>query len=120
MPRGLILIAMLALMVALLPVLAVGGDPMTMGCGTECTDCHSLGKDEAIELLRNSQVVPADAKVKEISVMKTVGLWKVTLDMEGERPLYIDFGKENVFVGEVYPLRQPLLEPAATDLINAE
>jgi hypothetical protein len=120
MTRGIVLISLLSLMVAAVPLVASSGDAMVMGCGTTCTDCHTLGKEEAIELLRGSHVVPVDARVKEISVMESVGLWKITLDVEGEKPLYIDFGKENVFVGEFFPLSQPLIAPPRTDLINAE
>jgi hypothetical protein len=120
MTRGIVLIAVLGAMVALVPFVASGGDPMVMGCGTTCTDCHSLSKEEARELLLDSSMAPVDARVEEISIMDSVGLWKVTLDAPGEKPLYIDFGKQNVFVGEFFPLRQPMLEDTAPNLIGGE
>lgn len=105
--RRIILIAIAVSMLSLLPALASGGGSLTEGCAGSCASCHSLTAEEAAALLKASSMAPADSRVEKVEAMESVGLWKVTLDTEGERPLFIDFGKENVFVGEFYPLRRP-------------
>jgi|GEM_PF-2480021 len=121
MLKAVVLISVLAAMLALVPLVSMGGSSaMGEGCQDDCNACHSLTKDEAAKLLKDSSVVPVDAGVANITIMKSVGLWKVTLDLPDEKPLYIDFGKKNVFVGEFFPLKQPIFEDSSKDLLNGE
>jgi hypothetical protein len=116
--RKLVLMVLAVSSLSLIPVLASGGGTTPDGCGGSCTDCHTLTKNEALEMLKASAMVPADARVEEVKMVESAGLWRVTLDVEGEKPLYIDFGKRNVLVGEMFPLKRPLFGPTQEDLLK--
>ncbi|MEJ2323876.1 MAG: hypothetical protein P8Y77_03630 [Nitrospirota bacterium] len=102
----------------LVPVLASGGGTTPDGCGGSCADCHSLTDSEALGMLKASAMVPADARVKKVEMVQSAGLWRVTLDVKGEKPLYIDFGKRNVVVGEMFPIKQSFFAPVQEDLLK--
>lgn len=71
-------------------------------CGEQtCTDCHTLGKEEAKYLLDKQ----AD-KVLHIEPSEVQALWVVEIEKNGKRyPVYIDFTKNFVMRGEVLRLK---------------
>ncbi len=74
------------------------------GCEQECTNCHTLDKKEAQELLK--QLIP-DIKILEVQMAPAKGLWEVALETRDRKKgiAYIDFSKENVIVGEILKIK---------------
>jgi hypothetical protein len=71
-------------------------------CAQDCQSCHKIVKSEASCIL--DCVDLKDDNIKNITMVPTAGLWKVEVDKEGKTSTYfIDFGKKNVFVGEMRP-----------------
>ena len=74
---------------------------MKEGCASgECTDCHSLTREEAVDLL-------AGAVDNVLSVEPSVvgGLWEVDVVKEGRKwPVYVDFSKNYLISGQVIRL----------------
>jgi thiol:disulfide interchange protein DsbC len=61
------------------------------GCGANCTDCHTLTRDEAVKLLKTDKF---KAEVKEIRPAPVKGLWEVKIEQNGKIfVVFIDFGK---------------------------
>ncbi len=66
-------------------------------CGTDCTSCHKLTKEEASILLKTEKF---KATIKDIRISEVKGLWQVTLDANGKTiPVYIDFAKKYLVEG---------------------
>ncbi len=74
------------------------------GCEQNCSNCHSLDKKEAQELLK--QLIP-DIKIIEVQMAPARGLWEVALETKDKKKgiAYIDFAKENVIVGEILKIK---------------
>ena len=74
---------------------------MKEGCGSgECTECHSLTREEAADLLAGS--VDNVLSVKPSAVG---GLWAVDVVKEGRKwPVYVDFSKNYLISGQVIRL----------------
>lgn len=67
--------------------------------GQDCARCHTLGQDDAKNLLKS--VIP-DMKVHQIGMSPVKGLWEVFFESGGRRGLiYIDFGKKFIFSGSL-------------------
>jgi len=65
--------------------------------GQECSKCHTLGKDEARDLLKN--VIP-DAVIFDIRLSPVKGVWEVDLESRGRKAIvYVDFLKKHFFSG---------------------
>jgi thiol:disulfide interchange protein DsbC len=78
-------------------------------CGSECTSCHKLDKEEAGVLLK---VDKFKAKIKDIRMSAVKGLWEVELETQkGQTALvYIDFAKQYLVEGrftELAKIGQP-------------
>ncbi len=71
------------------------------GCGAgSCTDCHSLSKVEANEVLKQ-----IDGEVVAVAPAEVPGLWRVAMKMNGKTwPLYLDFSKSYLISGNVIQL----------------
>lgn len=70
------------------------------GCGGDCKNCHSLSKQEAINVLKKMKV--PDAKVLDIQLSPVKSLWEVSFDTKGNRGLvYIDFSKKFLLPGPI-------------------
>ncbi len=67
-------------------------------CGSECTSCHKLDKEEAGVLLKTDKF---KATVKDIRMSAVKGLWEVELETQkGQTALvYIDFAKQYLVEG---------------------
>lgn len=72
------------------------------GCGSgECTDCHSLAKNEAVTLLGG--LVDNVVSVQPSAVK---GLWEVDVSKDGQKwPVYIDFSKKHLLNAQVIDVR---------------
>ncbi len=71
------------------------------GCGSECTDCHSLTKVEAGKLLKVDQY---RAEILNIEQSPIKGLWAIELMQQGKMvKIYMDYGKKHV-VGNIIRL----------------
>jgi thiol:disulfide interchange protein DsbC len=69
-------------------------------CGGNCTDCHSLKKEDAQELLN------PDVKVLGVNLSAVGGLWEVSFEFQGRKGIvYIDFSKQNLIEGKVISLK---------------
>ena len=74
------------------------------GCETDCSNCHSLSKEEAKEILRQMKV--SHAEVLKIQLSPVKGLWEVAINDKGTRGLfYIDFSKKFLVPGPIIELR---------------
>ena len=74
------------------------------GCETECSNCHSLSKEEAKDILRQMKV--SHAEVLKIQLSPVKGLWEVSINDKGTRGIfYIDFSKEFLVPGPIIELK---------------
>ena len=77
-----------------LPTLAFTGEGCAEGA---CSDCHSLNKQEASQLLKGMV-----QSVKSVEFSEVPGLWVAhVVDREREGLVYIDFSKKYVISGQV-------------------
>jgi thiol:disulfide interchange protein DsbC len=71
--------------------------------GQDCSKCHTLGNDEARELLKD--VIPS-MKIFEIGVSSTKGIWEVFFESAGRKGLiYVDFAKKYFFSGSLISIK---------------
>ncbi|MBM4146216.1 MAG: hypothetical protein FJ240_08085 [Nitrospira sp.] len=71
--------------------------------GQECTECHTLKKDEALSLLRTFD---QNIKVTDIKQSPAKYLWEVSVETGGKKGvLYIDLPKINVISGSVIEIK---------------
>jgi thiol:disulfide interchange protein DsbC len=72
--------------------------------GQDCAKCHTLGNDEARDLLKG--VFP-DIKIVDIRVSPSKALWEVFSESGGKKGLiYIDFSKKYLFAGQVISIKE--------------
>jgi thiol:disulfide interchange protein DsbC len=71
------------------------------GCASgACTDCHSLSRDEAVNLLGSTI-----DNVLSVQMSPVSGLWEVDVEKSGQRwPVYVDFSKKYVIAGRIIQL----------------
>jgi len=71
--------------------------------GQDCAKCHTLGNDEAKDLLKG--VLP-DVKILDITVSPIKALWEVFSESRGKKGLvYIDFSKKYVMLGSMISIK---------------
>ncbi len=74
------------------------------GCETDCSNCHSLSKEEAKDILRQMKV--SHAEVLKIQLSPVKGLWEVSINDKGTRGIfYIDFSKKFLVPGPIIELK---------------
>ena len=72
--------------------------------GQDCSKCHTLGNDEARDLLKN--LFP-DIKVLDIKVSAVKALWEVFTEAGGRKGMmYVDFSKKYLFLGSVVSIKE--------------
>ncbi len=72
--------------------------------GQECSKCHTLGKDEAKDLLKNA--IP-DVVILDIRISPVKGVWEVDLESKGRKAIvYVDFLKKHFFSGALVSIRE--------------
>jgi thiol:disulfide interchange protein DsbC len=77
---------------------------MGQGCMGECSDCHTLTKDEATKLLKTDRF---RADIKDIRMSPVKGLWEVEV-IQGDKNIliYMDFGKKFLIEARFTELEQ--------------
>ena len=72
--------------------------------GQDCAKCHTLGNDEAKELLKG--IFP-DIKILEIKISPMTALWEVFSESKGKKGLiYVDFSKKYLMLGPIVSIRE--------------
>jgi thiol:disulfide interchange protein DsbC len=67
------------------------------GCGANCTDCHSITRDEAARLLKTDKF---KAEIVDLKMSPVKGLWEVQVQQNGKNfVVYIDFAKQYLVEG---------------------
>jgi thiol:disulfide interchange protein DsbC len=70
--------------------------------GQDCSKCHTLGNDEARDLLKG--VIP-NLKIFEIGASPTKGFWEIFFESGTKKGLiYLDFAKKHFFSGSLISL----------------
>jgi thiol:disulfide interchange protein DsbC len=70
--------------------------------GQECFKCHTLNKEEARDLLKNT--IP-DVRVLDVRPSTAKGFWEVYLESRGQKGIiYVDFVKKHFFSGALISL----------------
>jgi thiol:disulfide interchange protein DsbC len=80
---------------------ADSGAFMKDGCGGgACSDCHSLTREEAGNILRG-----VFDNVLSVSESPVAGLWLLEVEKGGRRgPIYLDFSKDFVISGQIFQI----------------
>ena len=74
------------------------------GNGQDCSKCHTLSSDEAVDLLKG--VIP-DIRIINMKLSPLKGLWEVYLESGGRKGLiYVDFAKKHFFMGSLISIRE--------------
>ncbi len=72
--------------------------------GQDCSKCHSLSTNEAVELIKP---LAPDIKVLELRVSPSNAFWEVFSETGGRKILfYVDFSKKFLFSGSLYSLKE--------------
>lgn len=71
--------------------------------GQDCIKCHSLKKEEAVEILKN--IMP-NVKVKEIKISPIKAMWDIEFEADGKKGLvYVDFSKKYAVSGSIIDIK---------------
>jgi thiol:disulfide interchange protein DsbC len=72
--------------------------------GQDCAKCHTLGNDEARDLLKG--ILP-DVKILDTRVSPIQAFWEVFSESRGKKGLvYIDFSKKYVILGSMISIKE--------------
>ncbi len=72
--------------------------------GQDCSKCHTLGNDEARDLLKG--LFP-DIKVLQISVSPVKAFWEVFTESGGKKGMmYVDFSKKYLVLGSMVSIKE--------------
>ncbi|MBA4372352.1 MAG: protein-disulfide isomerase [Thermodesulfovibrio sp.] len=72
--------------------------------GQDCTTCHSLKKEEAVDILKN--IMP-NVKVKDVKVSPIKAMWEVEFEADAKKGLvYIDFSKRYAVSGSILDIKE--------------
>ena len=72
--------------------------------GQDCVKCHTLGNDEARELLKG--IIP-DVRIMEIRISPVKAVWEVFLETKGKKGLaYVDFSKKYLIHGPIVSINE--------------
>jgi len=100
----------------LISVLPIGHSYAFETKGQACSQCHTLSKEEAKDLLKNT--IP-NAVILNIQLSPAKGFWEVYLESMGRKGLvYVDFPKKHFFSGALISIaeRKNLTQERLTDL----
>lgn len=95
--------------ILLLTAVTAGAMPFE-GCGTRCSQCHSLSKEEASRLLQGI------GEVKSVRMAPIKGLFELTVENKGrEAVVYVNYGKTALIPSPIFNIatRRPFL-PASS------
>lgn len=72
--------------------------------GQDCTKCHTLGNEEARDLLKG--IFP-DIKIVDIKVSPAKALWEIFSESGGRKGLiYVDFSKKYLILGSIISIKE--------------
>ena len=72
--------------------------------GQDCAKCHTLGNDEARDLLKG--VFP-DIKIIDIRVSPAKAFWEIFSESGGRKGLiYVDFSKKYLILGQMISIKE--------------
>ena len=72
--------------------------------GQDCAKCHTLGNDEAKDLLKD--IFP-DIKVLDIKISPMKAMWEVFSESGGKKGLiYVDFSKKYLMLGSMISIKE--------------
>jgi thiol:disulfide interchange protein DsbC len=72
--------------------------------GQDCTKCHTLGNEEARDLLKG--IFP-DIKVVDIRISPVKAFWEVFSESGGRKGLiYVDFSKKYFILGSIISIKE--------------
>jgi thiol:disulfide interchange protein DsbC len=72
--------------------------------GQDCTKCHTLGNDEARDLLKG--IFP-EIKIVDIRISPVKAFWEVFSESGGRKGLiYIDFSKKYLILGSMMSIKE--------------
>ncbi len=73
------------------------------GADQDCIKCHSLGNDQARDLLK--ELIP-DIKIIAIKESPLKGLWEIDMESGGKKGLfYVDYSKKKIFSGNIIDIK---------------
>ena len=88
----------------ILALLPIGSASCFETKGQDCAKCHTLGNDEARDLLKG--FFP-DIKILDIRVSPARASWEVFSESAGKKGLvYIDFSKKYLFLGQIISIKE--------------
>lgn len=71
--------------------------------GQDCSKCHSLKKEEAVDILKS--MIP-NLKVKEVRIAAVKAMWEVEFEADAKKGLvYIDFSKKYALSGSIIDIQ---------------
>jgi len=71
--------------------------------GQDCSKCHSLKKEEAVDILKN--IIP-NVKVKDVRISPIKAMWEVEFEADAKKGLvYIDFSKKYALSGSILDIK---------------
>jgi thiol:disulfide interchange protein DsbC len=72
--------------------------------GQDCAKCHTLGSDEARDLLKG---IAPNVKIINIRISPVKAVWEVFLELGGQKKLvYIDFSKKYLIQGPIISINE--------------
>ncbi|MGD0918854.1 MAG: disulfide isomerase DsbC N-terminal domain-containing protein [Thermodesulfobacteriota bacterium] len=72
--------------------------------GQDCAKCHTLGNDEARDLLKG--IFP-DVKIVDIRVSPAKAFWEIFSEAGGKKGLiYVDFSKKYLILGSMISIKE--------------
>lgn len=72
--------------------------------GQDCSKCHTLRKEEAVDLLKD--LVP-NIKVRDVKVSPIKAVWEIEFEAEGKKGLvYVDFSKKYAVSGSILDIKE--------------
>jgi len=71
------------------------------GCGTDCIQCHRIGREEATDILKDFVDKVIDVKQGPVR-----GMWMVEVEAKGRRfPIYLHYSKKYFFAGNIIDIK---------------
>jgi thiol:disulfide interchange protein DsbC len=73
-------------------------DKMGEGCSADCTQCHKIKLDEAVNILKDFPEI----KVVSVGDAPVRGMWEVQIEYQGKKfPIYLHYSRKYFFEGSI-------------------
>jgi thiol:disulfide interchange protein DsbC len=94
------------IILAIVPIICFVSSPSVFGdmpAGHDCTQCHRITKDEAVNVLKD---IAPDIKILDIRPIPLKGLWEIAAEGKGQKVvLYVDFSKKYLISGNLVDIK---------------